>query len=71
MKEPDLGTLIRNFFEQHLVSQRGLSEHTVAAYRDAWKLLLQYVARRDRKTCAGLELKDLGADTIRRFLDHL
>ena len=34
MIRPNLGTLIRNFFEQYLVSQRGLSGHTVLAYRD-------------------------------------
>jgi hypothetical protein len=38
MTKPNLATLIRGFFEKHLVSARGLSEHTVLAYRDAWKL---------------------------------
>ena len=71
MTQPDLGTLIRNFFEQHLVSQRGLSGHTVLAYRDTWKLLLQFASRRRRKTCARLALEDLKADAIRRFLDYL
>ena len=67
----DLGTLLRNFFEQHLVAQRGLSNNTVLAYRDTWKLLLQFASRRHRKTCAGLALVDLKADTVRRFLDYL
>jgi integrase/recombinase XerC len=71
MTKPDLGTLIRNFFEQHLVSQRGLSEHTVLAYRDTWKLFLQFASRRHRKTCTRLALEDLTADTVRHFLDHL
>jgi len=71
MTKPDLGTLIRNFFEQHLVSQRGLSGHTVLAYRDTWKLLLQFASRRHRKTGVGLALEDLKADTVRRFLDYL
>lgn len=71
MTTSDLGTLLRNFFEQHLVAQRGLSTHTVLAYRDTWKLLLQFAARRHRKTCASLTLADLKADTVRRFLEHL
>ena len=69
MTTSDLGTLLRNFFEQHLVAQRGLSAHTVLAYRDTWKLLLQFASRRHRKTCASLTLADLKADMVRRFLD--
>lgn len=71
MTKPDLGTLIRNFFEQYLVSQRGFSSHTVLAYRDTWKLFLQFASRFHRKTCTALALEDLKADTVRRFLDHL
>lgn len=71
MTRPDLGTLIRNFFEQYLVSQRGLSGHTVLAYRDSWKLFLQFASRRHRKTSIGLTLEELTPDTIRRFLDYL
>jgi len=71
MTKPDLGTLIRNFFEQYLVSQRGFSGHTVLAYRDTWKFLLRFASRRHRKTCVGLALEDLKADTVRRFLDYL
>ena len=71
MTKPDLGTLIRNFFEQYLVAQRGFSGHTVLAYRDTWKLLLQFASRRHRRTCVALALSDLKADTIRRFLDYL
>jgi len=71
MTQPDLGILIRNFFEQYLLSQRGFSSHTVLAYRDTWKLLLQFASRRHRKSCARLTLEDLKADTVRRFLDYL
>jgi site-specific recombinase XerD len=71
MAETDIGRPIRNFFEQHLVAQRGLSAHTVLAYRDAWKLFLQFVCRRHRRSCTDLMLKDVTAETVRRFLDHL
>src|SRR5271165_7692383 len=71
MTKANLAFSIRGFFEQHLVSQRGLSGHTVLAYRDAMKLLLEFTSRRHRKTCTNLTLEDLTADTIRRFLDHL
>ncbi len=65
MTKPDLATLIRNFFEQYLISQRGLSGHTVLAYRDTWKLLLQFVSRRHSKTCVGLALEDLKTEKPR------
>jgi site-specific recombinase XerD len=71
MKTPDLGNLIRGFFDQYLVSQRGLSSHTVLAYRDTWKLFLQFASRRHLKTCVGLALENLTADTVHRFLDYL
>src|ERR1700722_766651 len=71
MTKANLAFSIRGFFEQHLVSQRGLSGHTVLAYRDAMKLLLEFTSRRLRKTCTSLTVEDLTADTIRRFLDHL
>jgi site-specific recombinase XerD len=71
MTKTDIGKSIHGFFEHHLVSQRGLSAHTVLAYRDAWKLLLQFACQDQRKNCTDLALEDISADTVRRFLDHL
>jgi integrase/recombinase XerD len=71
MTKANLAVSIRGFFEQHLVSQRGLSGHTVLAYRDAMKLLLEFTSQRHRKTSTNLTLEDLSADTVRRFLEHL
>jgi site-specific recombinase XerD len=71
MEQADLATAIRGFFGQHLVSERGLSGHTILAYRDTMKLLLQFACRHHHKTCAGLSLQHLTADTMRRFLNHL
>lgn len=71
MKKADLGVLIRNFFERYLTSQRGLSENTVLAYRDTWKLFLHFACKDHSRSCDELMLQDLKADTVRRFLDHL
>jgi site-specific recombinase XerD len=71
MARTDLALSIRRFFEQHLVSNRGLSGHTVLAYRDAIKLLLEFASRYHRKSCTDLTFQDLTANTVRRFLDHL
>jgi len=39
-----LSYYIRLFLIQYLSSERGFSENTILAYRDALKLLLQYCA---------------------------
>lgn len=71
MAKTDIAKPIHAFFEQHLLSQRGLSGHTVLAYRDTLKLFLEYVCRARRKTTAELTLEDLTADVVRGFLEHL
>jgi len=71
MRIPDLAALIRGFFDQHLVSQRGLSGHTVLSYRDTFKLLLEFACRERRKSCIELTLEDLSADLVHGFLRHL
>jgi site-specific recombinase XerD len=43
----------------------------VRAYRDALKLLFEFVAQRRGRGVASLELSDLDADTIACFLDHI
>ena len=62
---------IRSFFEQHLVSQRGLSGHTVLAYRDTMKLFIQFAVLQSRKSCTELTVEDLNVKLVRQFLDHL
>lgn len=71
MTNTEIGQSIQRFFEQHLVMDRGLSSHTVLAYRDAWKLFLNFICQHRRKACASLALDDLTAESVRRFLDHL
>ncbi len=62
---------IRRFFEEHLVSQRGLSPNTVLSYRDTLKLLLQFAVQQCRKECTDLTVDDLSSQLVRQFLEHL
>jgi integrase/recombinase XerC len=71
MTKTDIGPLIRRFFEHHMISERGLSGHTVLTYRDAWKLFLQFACSEHGTACTNLTLEDITADTVRRFLSHL
>jgi len=70
-KRINLALPIRHFFENHLVSQRGLSTHTILAYRDTLKLLLQYAVQHYRKPCTDLTVEDLTPEVVRQFLNHL
>jgi site-specific recombinase XerD len=67
----DLASAIRGFFQQHMISLRGLSGNTVLSYRDAIKLFLAFASRLHRKTATNLTLDDLGDEVVRRFLNHL
>ena len=59
------------FFTERLVTQKRASPHTVASYRDCWKLLLAYVQETSGVAPAKLDFADLDAAVIGGFLDHL
>jgi len=67
----NFATLLERFFLERLLSQRQASPHTVAAYRDSFRLLLQYAQNRLRTSPSSLKLKDLDAPFVGSFLDHL
>lgn len=67
----ELFALVQSFFAEYLPRQRGASRHTVCAYRDAVRLLLEVTARRRGRDVAALELGDLDADAVAAFLDHI
>jgi integrase/recombinase XerD len=66
-----LSPLLQKFFTDRLVRQRHASPHTVASYRDTFRLLLQFVKAKTGKASAKLSLEDLDAPLIGAFLDHL
>ena len=63
--------LLQQFFVQRLMQQLHASPRTVAAYRDSFRLLLDFAHRRLRKQPAELTLEDLNASLILDFLKHL
>jgi integrase/recombinase XerD len=68
---PNLPSLLEAFFTDRLMRQRQASPHTIASYRDSFRLLLEFVALRLKKTPSALSLDDLDAPLIGAFLDHL
>lgn len=71
MKPTLLATLLERFFTDRLVRQRQASPHTVASYRDTFRLLLQYAGRQLRKAPSELSLETIDAPLITAFLNHL
>jgi integrase/recombinase XerD len=51
--------LLERFFTQRLIAQRRVSSHTIASYRDTFRLLLRFVEKRLHKPPFGLALTDL------------
>lgn len=63
--------ILQAFFTDRLITQRRVSPHTVAAYRDTFTLLLGFVAQRTGRQPADLDVADLDAPLIGAFLQHL
>lgn len=70
-KPPSFASLIQQFFTEYLVAQRAVSPRTVACYRDALMLFLDFSSQRLKKTATNLKLNDIQPDLILAFLDHL
>lgn len=67
----NLAGLLEAFFTDRLIRQRRASPHTIASYRDAFRLLLNFAQRRLNKTPSALSLEDLDAPLVGDFLDYL
>lgn len=62
---------VQSFFQDYLVIDRGLSQHTVMAYRDTLKLFFAYESSRQHKSVIKLVLDDLNAESVMHFLSHI
>lgn len=68
---PGLQVLIEGFFTKRLMSQRNVSAHTVASYRDTFRLLFVFAERELGRVPSRLSVEDLNADFVGRFLDMI
>ncbi|MEX1271718.1 MAG: tyrosine-type recombinase/integrase [Acidimicrobiia bacterium] len=66
-----LAPTLEAFFTERLISQRRASSHTVASYRDTFRLLLDFAQTHTGKTPSQLDLADVDAVLVGRFLNHL
>lgn len=70
MRTP-LSPLLEGFFSRRLLAQRRASPHTVASYRDSFRLLLRFAEKRLGRAPSQLLLEDLHALFVSSFLDDL
>ena len=66
-----LPPLLQAFFTDRLITQLGASPNTVASFRDAFKLLLNFAEKDTGKRPTDLLVEDVDAGLVGRFLDHL
>jgi integrase/recombinase XerD len=66
-----LAPTLEAFFSDRMLNEKGASPHTIAAYRDTFRLLLSFAQEQTGRQPSKLELEDLDAPLIGAFLDHL
>jgi len=67
----NLPALLQRFFIERLQTQLGASPHTIASYRDTFRLLLAFASGRWGRRPSQLRVQDLDAALIDAFLEHL
>ena len=68
---PTLPSILQRFFTERLMTQRQVSAHTMASYRDTFRLLLRFAQSHRHKPPSELDLVDLDAALISAFLTSL
>jgi site-specific recombinase XerD len=66
-----ISATLESFFIDRLAKQRQVSAHTIAAYRDTMRLLLDFMTSRTGKRPSRLDWDDLDVEAVSAFLDHL
>ena len=66
-----LAPVLEAFFTERLQQQRRASPHTIAAYRDTFRLLLAFAEKRLGKAPSDLLLADIDEPFVTAFLDHV
>lgn len=71
MTAATLPALLQRFFTDRLRSQLGASPHTVASYRDTFRLLLAFASKRLGRPPSRLDVEDIDMTLVADFLDKL
>jgi integrase/recombinase XerD len=63
--------LLQRFFTERLLQQRQASPHTIAGYRDTFRLLLRFASARRGTGPSALKTEDFTPSFLGTFLEHL
>lgn len=63
--------MLQEFFLKRLINQKNASPQTISAYRDTFRLLLNFLHVKLNKAPSDLTLEDINASMILKFLDYL
>ena len=66
-----LAPLLQAYFTERLARQRDASPHTIASYRDSFRLLLTFLHEQTSTPPSKLQLEDLDPARITAFLSYL
>ncbi len=66
-----LAPTLQAFFAERQIAQLNASPHTIASYRDTFRLLLAFASKQVGKQPCELDIDDLDAPLIGAFLTHL
>lgn len=71
MTSMTLSALVQQFFMDRLYAQMEASPHTIASYRDTFRLMLKFAGEQTGKSPMALTVNDLNAERIGLFLDDI
>jgi len=66
-----LAPAVESFFTGYLTAQRGASPHTIASYRDTFRLLFAWIREQAGTRPSDLDFADVDAATVTGFLAML
>lgn len=66
-----LGTWMKRFLLEHLITERNLSRNTQRSYRDTFCLLVPFVSSCQKKSNDRLLIEDVTGECVRQFLTSL
>jgi site-specific recombinase XerD len=70
-KPSPLGSYVRRFLLEYLISDRGLSRNTQKGYRDVIRLLLRFLESHYQTDVTQITVEQITPEAVRAFLKHL
>ena len=71
MTKTTLSALLARFFTDRLCTQMDASPHTIAGYRDTFRLLLRFASEQTGRAPAKLTIEDLDTERVGDFLAYV